>query len=42
MKVGEWNEGKRTKWFEQDEIKQLIREEKISEKDLQLGEVRKS
>jgi hypothetical protein len=29
VKVGEWNEGKRLKWFEQEEIKQLVQEGKI-------------
>jgi hypothetical protein len=34
VKVGEWNEGKRVKWFEQKEIDQLKEEGKIHERDL--------
>ncbi|CAD8129329.1 unnamed protein product [Paramecium sonneborni] len=33
-KVGEWNEGIRIKWFEQNEVDQLIEEQKIKREDL--------
>lgn len=35
VKVGEWNEGTRIKWFDQQEIDKLKNEGKINEKDLQ-------
>jgi hypothetical protein len=35
MKVGEWTEGKRIKWFDAAEIEQLKAEGKIKESELQ-------
>jgi hypothetical protein len=35
--VGEYNEGKRVKWFDQEEIKTLIEEQKINAKDIELN-----
>lgn len=34
VKVAEWNEGKRMKWFEKAEIENLIEEGKINRDDL--------
>jgi hypothetical protein len=34
MKIGEWSEGKRIKWFDQTEIEQLKADGKINDADL--------
>lgn len=36
VKVGEWNQGKRVKWFDAKEIEALKEEGKLSESDFKL------